>query len=319
MLTFILVEYLLSDFILNPRKYKSKVPEINFKSKLLLQPDTTLGWNVRPGKHIQGADKEINILYTYSRFSGKDSIDSQLKTVAFYGCSFGFGQGLSDDEVFSYHLQKNHPELNILNQSVPAFSNVQMFMKLKNDVANNFRPDKVVLLWADFHPFRNIPTESWRIVFGIGLGQKLPEDVPYPTIQVTKDSFKYFMKPVEYYRENGLISSRSAFFCSIKYFINYINDNNNYSQILKSTICVIRDMNKFCLANNVKFEVATLMKSKETQLLLKSMKSEGIIVRDISLPFENGSEYTLEDDPFHPNAKAHIYFANGISKWLNDD
>lgn len=85
--------------------------------------------------------------YPYSRTQGK-------KRILILGDSFTFGDGVSDNETYSYYLQQMVPDAEIINMGVHGYGHDQMLILLKEE-GLKYKPDIVILGFDYIDIFRN--------------------------------------------------------------------------------------------------------------------------------------------------------------------
>jgi hypothetical protein len=108
----------------------------------------TRGWALRPsiramrvfGEHVLNSnsrglrgDRE----YAYEKPAG-------VRRLVVLGDSFTFGEGVSDDETYSHHLERLLPGTEVLNLGVHGYGHDQMLLFLREE-GLKYRPDVVLL------------------------------------------------------------------------------------------------------------------------------------------------------------------------------
>jgi hypothetical protein len=80
----------------------------------------------------------------------------------FLGCSYTFGVGVEDDEVYVHRLAATAwPQLQVRNFSVPAWGTTNAHLALEDRLAQEPTPRAVVYGWIDDHRRRNYLRKSW--------------------------------------------------------------------------------------------------------------------------------------------------------------
>ena len=127
------------------------------KPRLLFRPDAVLGWRLTPDHAVRVGFRD-GILQTinsqgWRHVPGQDR--STRPRVAFYGCSFTYGTGLADDETYTALLQRDLPDLCILNRGIGGHGTVQNLLQMRRDIAAGDIDAAVFAIISD-HRFRNI-------------------------------------------------------------------------------------------------------------------------------------------------------------------
>lgn len=82
--------------------------------------------------------------------------------VWFLGCSYTFGVGVEDDEVYVHRLAAAAwPHLQVRNFSVPAWGSTNAYLALEDQLEDQPAPRAVVYGWIDDHRIRNSLRRSW--------------------------------------------------------------------------------------------------------------------------------------------------------------
>ncbi|WP_308341276.1 SGNH/GDSL hydrolase family protein [Roseovarius mucosus] len=127
------------------------------KPRLMFRPDPVLGWRLSPEHTVRVAFRSgifQNIAADGWRYV-PGSQTAQGPRVAIYGCSFTYGTGLSDDETFTALLQRDMPDVQILNRGIGGHGTVQNLLQLRRDIAAGTMDAAVFAMISD-HRFRNI-------------------------------------------------------------------------------------------------------------------------------------------------------------------
>lgn len=127
------------------------------KPRLLFRPDPVLGWRLSADHSVRVAFRS-NILQHIAADGWRHVPGSQTAQgprVGFYGCSFTYGTGLADEETFTALLQRDMPDVRILNRGIGGHGSVQNLLQLRRDIAAGAIDAAVFSVISD-HRFRNI-------------------------------------------------------------------------------------------------------------------------------------------------------------------
>ena len=95
--------------------------------------------------------KEDQMLYTVNKhgFRG-DNFSTKDDAIMFLGCSFTFGIGVSDEDVWCRNVADKRNK-KCWNLGVPGGGNQQIFLMLDSFLESGYRPSEVVILWTEPH------------------------------------------------------------------------------------------------------------------------------------------------------------------------
>lgn len=131
----------------------------------LLQFDSTIGWTKVPSASVTYRWMGSRVSETSNSFGGRGPefapASDPAQRVLFLGDSFCEGYLVSDDEVFSAVLARQHPRLIPLNLGVAGYSTDQAYL-LYQRLGANLRPQRVVLFFFDNDVWFNSVTVEHR-------------------------------------------------------------------------------------------------------------------------------------------------------------
>ena len=135
----------------------SPSPKIVSKPRLLFRPDPVLGWSLSPGHAVRVGFRQ-NVLQHINP-QGWRTVAAPATgdgpRIAFYGCSFTYGTGLTDDETFTSLVQRDRPSVRVLNRGIGGHGSVQNFLQFRRDLSTRAVDGAVFGIISD-HRFRNI-------------------------------------------------------------------------------------------------------------------------------------------------------------------
>ena len=137
-------------------RHKNTGKQIYYKFDLY---DRTKGWIAKPNlRNVKVFNDKI--LNTNSKgFRGKNEYSygkNQDKTrILILGDSFTFGDEVSDNETYSYYLQKMIPQAEVINLGMHGYGHDQMLIILKEE-GIKYEPDIVILGFLQMDMQRNL-------------------------------------------------------------------------------------------------------------------------------------------------------------------
>ena len=136
---------------------------------MALQPrvyevDERFGWRHKPGAQVTQHTPQYTATYTIGSDGDRivpGSPDSGT-TVSFLGCSFCFGLGVNDDEVFSSIIQREYWKgCRLRNLGCIAYGTSHVLLRLQDEVRAGRKTDLAIYCWMWHHRFRNYRRRGW--------------------------------------------------------------------------------------------------------------------------------------------------------------
>jgi len=102
------------------------------------------------------------------------------KTIYIFGDSFVFGEGVNDEQTFSYLLQSEFKNYEVKNLAVGGYGTVQAYLQFRKLKDTILPEDLIILGYADWHKERNVAAPSRLRRYGepssdLGEGAKHPK------------------------------------------------------------------------------------------------------------------------------------------------
>ena len=133
--------------------------------------DPQLGYQPLPGSYTVTYSKKeaqkwsklrirVTINGDGSRWTG-NSADPIKPSIFIFGDSFVFGEGVNDEQTFSFLLQEAMPNYNVRLFAAGGYSLTQAFLnfeRLKDQITDR---DTIILGYADFYDMRHVLAPSW--------------------------------------------------------------------------------------------------------------------------------------------------------------
>lgn len=293
------------------------------KPTSFFKKDDILGWRSSTGKfhffHYNGSlifectiDSNGNRIIPITWPLEKSTLNNHTKkNLALYGCSYTFGQSVSDTSNYPYYLQKLIPYSTIRNRGVSGYGLVQMFLALKSDVENNIKPDVAIFNYADFLDERTVLEKQWLNRFHWSISQRTKSlEINYPYAKlVNRDSliveyleWKDWSTDWPFRDKSALINLANSTFNNV---LSLLNKQNNQKTILRCFDAII----KYCNENKIKLVIYGFYSNNN---VFKNLINKNVTTKissvDIRLPDYNCSPL----DAQHPNKKAHKIYAQEV-------
>jgi hypothetical protein len=156
-------EYLLRRSGLGPWPHGRKVPR---NEPVFHVPDEVLGWRSMPGHYLfdpyaPGGSKIRMTIEADGSRATSDGQTTRGREVLLVGCSFTFGQALSDEETLGWQLQQLLPGATVKNFAVSGYGTLQALLLLEERLRDG-RPQPIVVYgFADAHEIRNVAQPLW--------------------------------------------------------------------------------------------------------------------------------------------------------------
>jgi hypothetical protein len=242
--------------------------------------------------------------------------DTAVKDVVMLGCSFTYGFGVNDDQPFTSLLQQQFPEVSFQNAGVIGYGTVQSLLQLK-ELVKNQHPKVVILDISSFHFMRNTLSPQYRSNLKIGYGRSSHR----VDNQMSKARFPYKSScadTIQYAPWKNIYQSWPGreWLATINWFQTlYDLSREEVGRQIEVTACLIREMESICRANAIRFGVACLDSSPETNALKERLLPQMPWV-DVNFDFSN-QQWINHPYDTHPNPTGHQYIATSIVPLLN--
>jgi hypothetical protein len=129
------------------------------KPRLLFRPHPVLGWSLTPnyGVRVRFRPEIVQNIDSggWRRVPKPESGQGNGARLAVYGCSFTYGTGLADSETYVARLQRDLPDVQMLNRGIGGQSTVQNFLQFRRDAQAGAVDAAIFAIFSD-HRFRNI-------------------------------------------------------------------------------------------------------------------------------------------------------------------
>ena len=155
----------------------------------VVQFDAELGWRNRPGTYrasFQAGGRSYPVTTTIGptgerRHALSPAAEDAREDVAVVGCSYTFGCGVNDDDVYAARLARAEPGVNVVNLGTNGYGTYQALLTLERRYAQRPPPRVVIYGFLAHHAARNAATARWRAVVSAVQNEGAPR-VPYVTL-----------------------------------------------------------------------------------------------------------------------------------------
>jgi hypothetical protein len=319
-ITFILFEIGLRVFGYGP----FELPKFSMESSpnRHLLPDDQLGVRLNPGHYKVTLNKYLRYTATHLpngyRTCGESKVDGPL--IAFYGCSFTYGTGVNDEDVYPYIIQKKFDSLYIENRAVPGFGQAQMLLNLEQELSKPIKPAVIVLNYLSFHNERNTLNTSYRQKLRIGYEITKRDDAgvkqfkcSYPYGKMVNGKLELDQLSMEEIKSTLPLITYSSV---MNWFQNLCDQSSvDTNEDEKVTLALIDQIERICKKNGVKLIISTMSNDEVTKRFIQHCESRSISTIDISVDF---TKKGYNNKPFdqHPSALAHKKIAEKLAVFL---
>jgi hypothetical protein len=279
--------------------------------------DATLGIRLNAGEYRTTVNGGLTFgathLATNSRLVvGNAKPDSS--DVVFLGCSFTYGFGVNDGENFTSLLQNKFPKWNFQNAGVIGYGSVQSLLQLR-ELVEKQPLEAVVLNFSSFHFMRNTLSPQYRANLKIGYGRSSTNvenqmnEAKFPFKMACGNEIQQvsWSEIYENWWGREWLASVNWWQTSYDYF------QEDLPKQIEITACILNEMNTICQENNIRFGIACLDSTPETDLLKSKLAELNWL--DVGFDFTNEK---LTNHPFdsHPNGLGHRQIAGKIEPFL---
>ncbi|MCA8943294.1 MAG: hypothetical protein KDB80_12095 [Planctomycetes bacterium] len=285
-----------------------------------IRPHDLLGWTHSPGDHsgtrsyrylwflTANHHQSIHIDGDGNRITSPNPAAFDGKPeIHVYGCSFCFGDGISDEETLPWKLQESFPSYRVRNLAQCGFGTVQGLLQLRRSIELGHPPAVAIFVHNPFHMFRNYGTAGW-------LGRRIEGDHEKALIARIADSGELDL------RYATLQPSLDA--------------DPPYDEILQVTLEIYREIGRICRENEIvpvlaaQTGVGTNANPERRRRIYRAAASDPVAVFALRRQFvvvnmalsihasELDPYYRVAPNDMHPNGRATSFYADKITEAL---
>lgn len=288
--------------------------------------DNTLGWRLGNGCYTTYLHNTAILYHCTDSLGNRQvleythTIDTPVTKLYLYGCSYTFGQSVSDTNNLAYYIQQASTHIQVVNKGVPGFGLTQMFLSLKQDVEHGRKPQVAVFNYAAFQDGRTPLNKAWARSFKyateLSYGKEFVDfKYPYSTLN-NSNTIEIKYMPWNEMPTDFPLRAYSALSNLVNTNIDNYNEKSNAEGYKKTSMRLALAIADYCNKNNIKL-VFGGFDSGSKQILEVMSKQANVKTLyydvDISLPGNNCAPF----DPFHPSPKVQLIYAGKLLALLN--
>jgi len=288
-----------------------KNPDFTINEPLINISDSVLGWAPKEGNHKfkpftkGGKETYLTINEDKSRFTS--DIGENKKKIVFIGGSITQGWAVSDNETFSFLIQKKNTNYKVYNFGVGGYGGYQSLLMLEKVFNNKDKIKLVVYGFIPHHEVRNTAAGSWMYLLNF-FSKRGFISLPYGSVDNKNQLIKH--KPITYITLP--LGKKSALVAKIEKRIMKVRSLFREKVQTEISLAIIDEMNKLSLKNNSKFLLLILedFHDNRSNEYYSFLKNKNILYIKCLMP--QGQEYVVPGDG-HPNRLSH----NKIGECIN--
>lgn len=280
-----------------------------------IKEDNLLGWKLMKGNYFNSLNKH-KIVYTINQFGRRITINSSEKEVDsgnklfLFGCSFTFGQSVSNENTFPYLIQKDLKNLSVYNFGTPGYSLIQMLIQLKQEINNNNIPKIVILNYGYWLNERGAKGVQWLKRFNYHSNQLTINEMNYPFGKIKNQKLDIYYLQKNQLDKDLLFSDVFLTLDLINSFITTLQEVNISNQE-RIAIETIKEFQKICFQNDIEFLIFCF--DRKGFNLIKNNKINDLRYSLSKVDISKNVYNCSPEDPSHPNNLANkIYKAEII-------
>lgn len=301
-----------------------QIPVYKVKStpSFAIIPDSELQFRLNSGSFDITINEELKYHATHmdnKRITNlSNALNDSLTKIDFYGCSFTYGQGISDSLTFPFLVSQNLDKLHVNSYAVPAYGTIHCLKLLQKNIKSKNIPKCIVYFYNDFHQSRN--TMSLQRQKGILIGynthesqltNELTSNWKFPYGSIKNDSLILNSLSFEELPHIGFyMSQKSSLYHTL--FNSFNNDSEE--EAISVTIKAIEEMNTLCSLNDVVFILAYMSKPDHDPVIQHFMSSQMRTV-NMSIDLDRPGYRNLPYDN-HPSEMAATEYAAILEAYL---
>jgi hypothetical protein len=228
------------------------------------------------------------------------------KEIWILGCSFTYGWGVNDNETFTWLLQEQLPNYEVVNFGVCGYGTMHSLIQFREALKEREKPVTAVIVYASFHDERNTMLRSWRKA--CVRSSNLQGHFPYARLDA--DGNLQIFHDQKYFHEFPFMR-RSALMHQIEQYYNRVEDRYYCSH--EVTKAIMKDFARSCRENSISLVVASVESDPD---MLQFCEKEGAQTIDISVDLKQRGNAIPGDG--HPTARVHRQYAQKLEPLLRN-
>ena len=237
-------------------------------------------------------------------------IESENK-IAIFGCSFFAGMGVGDSATVGSQLQKLLKEgFSVYNYSIPGHGMNTQYLKLKELIETQKKPEVAVFQVASFHLIRNVGGYSFIKNFS-----KVKDSPIKYVISKIEDKNEVSFKTVNISDEYSIFAKYSSIFNFIYSKIKNSAYPTNYQlEIQKRLLTMTYNL---CVEHDISPVFIFITVDEETEKIQKHLQKNNIPYLQSKVDYDDDS-FNLNPYDQHPNERAHKQYAKELFSYFQD-
>ena len=230
--------------------------------------------------------------------------------IVFLGGSNTFGEGVSNEEVFSARLQVDHPKTKIFNLAYRGWGPDQAWTLIKNHKLIQDKKLKSPIFYYIFYPYHLYRTLNTPQVLANTKGMS-------PQLKIADNKIQHngLMKDSPYFRMKAILGEFTFYKALENVYFNYNNQNDDFTLLLSRFQAIDSEIKKnYPEAKLVIIFSPFFGKMRNNDLLIKKLTDNKIDV--IDMPPVSGDSFYFPQDR-HLNSLGHLRLSNELVPYLS--
>jgi hypothetical protein len=237
--------------------------------------------------------------------------EQSKKNIAIFGCSFFAGMGVGDSATVGSQLQKLLKEdFSVYNYSIPGHGMNTQYLKLKELIETQKKPEIAVFQIATFHLIRNVG--GYNFIKNFGKIKDSP--IKYITSKI-EDSGEVSFSTINVASKYSKLTNYSSIFDFIYSKIKSNQHSINYQLELQKRLLTMTF--ELCKKHDIVPVFIFVTKDELTKKLIKYNQNNFIPFLHSKVDY-NDDRFNLNPYDQHPNERAHKQYADELFDYLKE-
>lgn len=277
----------------------------------LYERDDLLGYRHLPGKYRVVLSGRHTFTMTHDAngrriTSGRTPAPAAREEVWILGCSFTHGWSVNDSETYSWLLQEEFPQYEIVNFGVGGYGTIHSLLQFQQAIKARRRPIAVVVAYAYFHDERNV-FSRYRQKVAANWSHFGPLVQPFGRVDAN-GNLQLFMASTEF--QEFPLMRWSAFSSLLEQKYSAYHDARLESRVV--TEAIFRRLQADTRAQGIPLLIAEI--DGQSGIAVFARKN-GIAYADIAVDLNTRGARNFPFDP-HPTARTHRKYARRLGAAL---
>jgi len=280
--------------------------------------DSICGLKLNPGEYEITLENAITFKTTHTERGVRrnPANGDKSREVHVFGCSFTYGYGVNDAEVFTNLLQEKHDELSVINFGVPGYGTAQSILQLKEEMGEGSFPTHAILVYSEVHPERNALANSYRRALKIGYSRSNSEvdvsmkNARFPFKTVSSSEIQYAAWEAVYSNWAGRET-----FAVVHALQSTLEKEMEQEEMTTVTADLFAAFITLCVSNQIVPVIVNLDEAEFHTRYKEILERSKVKVIDVGFDFTDKALTNLPYDS-HPNAAGHAMIASKMERGL---